>query len=906
MLQILLFMTFYTRLPLLKVAANLLILTISCAEPNASAEDNKSLLSPAVSPQDQGEECPKERTHSGLPPQTDEVHHDLDYWIETWAGQFDIDEPLLSLREVESHRAALALELPPEGVEGELRAQIDLGAPVEPSILQKKIRGRLNYLQGLIDSGHLTRWSGDPLSAEELEAFKESAHQLVTPSVHVALEEIQVRCGPYPLRLKRLNADLTIDRNACTRIKPQAPLQLLARSPQGMHLVRSRLALGWISAESKISAELTQHQALDYLNHQFFYQPRRGTPAEIKFKALSRRLNFALSPLGSTRFPLVSERFRQADEPEPEASAWVATTDEIRAIPLRELHEDEGSMLTSDRPFSRRELLRELFNMLDQPYGLGGSGEGVDCSRMIVNAFEPFGINPPRYSGHQANMGTFGIDISSVKDDQERLNLLNAAHKRGVALLYLPGHITVYLGTDQEGIPRLFHAFADYQEQCSSGNGETTLRVNRVAVTDVYRGQGSTKGSYLQRGTRIVVLGGSPGAALDGVAQLRRAAPITPPKRAECKRTKNRARVFTSPVQPHQGQETRLMVTRPKYDGPATLTLFGPNGETVTPPLSRLGGPPYTYYTAPLSLKRGSWRVAYGEAEDLHACTHIEVSKRPRRPHMSEAMWTPEAEWSAHTETLFSAFVERLFQYPIEEDRSWTNLQDLLKVKEQNLLYDHFSTGEDGVLKLQPDCADLPYTLRAYFAWKMRLPFSYMSCTRGSRKKAPRCMNREDSFMPRDNRKLGNDFQWFARKGVAGHVHSASARTLPNDDKTELYPVALTREALRPGTVFADPYGHILLIASWVRQPLGGYGVLIGADGQPDGTIGRRRFWEGSFLFDPDTRLVGAGFKAFRPLVLDRDKVKSRLKQKNSTNIQSNKAPTRTDQRAGLSRERRR
>ena len=42
MLQILLSMTFYTKLPLLKVAANLLILTISCAEPNASAEDTKN------------------------------------------------------------------------------------------------------------------------------------------------------------------------------------------------------------------------------------------------------------------------------------------------------------------------------------------------------------------------------------------------------------------------------------------------------------------------------------------------------------------------------------------------------------------------------------------------------------------------------------------------------------------------------------------------------------------------------------------------------------------------------------------------------------------------------------------------------------------------------------------------
>ena len=34
-------------------------------------------------------------------------------------------------------------------------------------------------------------------------------------------------------------------------------------------------------------------------------------------------------------------------------------------------------------------------------------------------------------------------------------------------------------------------------------------------------------------------------------------------------------------------------------------------------------------------------------------------------------------------------------------------------------------------LVIRPDCADLPYFLRAYFAFKMGLPFGYSKCTRG-------------------------------------------------------------------------------------------------------------------------------------------------------------------------------
>ena len=41
---------------------------------------------------------------------------------------------------------------------------------------------------------------------------------------------------------------------------------------------------------------------------------------------------------------------------------------------------------------------------------------------------------------------------------------------------------------------------------------------------------------------------------------------------------------------------------------------------------------------------------------------------------------------------------------------------------------------------LRPDCADLPYFLRAYFAFKMGLPFGFSKCTRGGGGRAPSCV----------------------------------------------------------------------------------------------------------------------------------------------------------------------
>ena len=102
---------------------------------------------------------------------------------------------------------------------------------------------------------------------------------------------------------------------------------------------------------------------------------------------------------------------------------------------------------------------------------------------------------------------------------------------------------------------------------------------------------------------------------------------------------------------------------------------------------------------------------------------------------------------------------------------------------------------------------------------------------------------------------------------LANKVHSGSGRTALGDENTDYYPVKLTRDTLRPGTVFADPYGHVLMLVKWVDQTSATGGILLAVDGQPDGSVGRKRFWEGTFLYANDVVGAGPGFKMFRPLV---------------------------------------
>jgi hypothetical protein len=62
-----------------------------------------------------------------------------------------------------------------------------------------------------------------------------------------------------------------------------------------------------------------------------------------------------------------------------------------------------------------------------------------------------------------------------------------------------------------------------------------------------------------------------------------------------------------------------------------------------------------------------------------------------------------------------------------------------------------------------------------------------------------------------------------------------------------------------------------LVLVKRVPQSRGAAGIFLAVDGQPDGTVARKRFWRGNFLFAQDPALGGPGFKRFRPIMRDRN-----------------------------------
>ena len=337
--------------------------------------------------------------------------------------------------------------------------------------------------------------------------------------------------------------------------------------------------------------------------------------------------------------------------------------------------------------------------------------------------------------------------------------------------------------------------------------------------------------------------------------------------------------VLPSPDAPWKGAPLRIVFAA---ENPlqGELSLIAPDGSTATTSRDRHGGPPYFWFAEVGSPAAGTWRATLTQPGCNPITRDIAVSDRePPRPSASPgSVWPVRTSWNRATENLYSAWIEKLFDASLDAPPSWNALHEVLRDKSRNMLFNHLGLGEDdNGLVMKPDCADMPYFLRAYFAFKVGLPFGYSKCTRGGAGAAPKCpawfsIQKADASAPEKpmSKRSGLAASFAQYIPVIGDaVHSGAGRTAAADDNTDYYPVALTQETLRSGTIYADPYGHALMLTRRLPQTEGAAGVFLAADAQPDGTVAIKRFWRGNFLFAQDPSLGSPGFKRFRPVVRD-------------------------------------
>jgi len=338
------------------------------------------------------------------------------------------------------------------------------------------------------------------------------------------------------------------------------------------------------------------------------------------------------------------------------------------------------------------------------------------------------------------------------------------------------------------------------------------------------------------------------------------------------------------PAVPRPGDTFRILATGGKDIREAKIEVTGPSGEVIA--VKNINGDESPYWRIDdfPSSKEGNYVASLVlHKKEVSRIEFTVSSAKAISP--AGIVWKTKHGWNSEYEALYSAWVNALFQ-DCSESSSWKSLSEVTQSRERNFLYNYLSLGEDdpaskSSVVMQPDCADNPFFLRAYFSWKLGLPFGYHICDRGYVGKNPgtgQWITNETGINKSNPVQAFNTFMRMIMNGV----HSGTARTSLDNENSDYYPVALERQSLRPGTVYADPYGHTLIIVSWKPQTRNNPGLLLAVDAQPDMTIAIKRFWKGNFLFNTSGVVGEPGFKAFRPISFDNGQLRP-LKNKELT-----------------------
>jgi hypothetical protein len=216
----------------------------------------------------------------------------------------------------------------------------------------------------------------------------------------------------------------------------------------------------------------------------------------------------------------------------------------------------------------------------------------------------------------------------------------------------------------------------------------------------------------------------------------------------------------------------------------------------------------------------------------------------------AEGTWRiTKDHWAAADEAGFSRFVEAIGASNCSSSESC--LRDPANP---------FRLTDQRFLDINTDCAKWPYLLRAYYAWKNGLPFSFEDGYAGSDdEKHNATGNRPTSRRAFIDRGEGINGPAAVRE-VIETVNSATYRwDVTRDDgvRSDFYAPAIKPGSIRPGTVIYDTNAHVGIV-----YRVDADGRIYYMDAHPDFTITRSVY---GAQFGQSPLKLGGGLKNWRP-----------------------------------------
>lgn len=351
---------------------------------------------------------------------------------------------------------------------------------------RERIRGWIDALSKLPASPRYDE-AGERLSSATLAQLRSNAGvesiPLMQPTRYgLVTHRADLRAFPTRMRVFSTSGSTDIDRFQESALFPGTPVAIVHASADGeWWFVVSELYEAWI--EKRHVAVGSAAQVFGYARKSPFLVVT-GDTVRTNFTPEQPQVSELVLDMG-VRVPLLSDwpHDRPVNGQHPHAAHVIELPTRSASGALEftpALLRRDADVAPGFLPLNGATLLRQAFKFLGERYGWGHAYSARDCSGFVSEVYRSAGVTLPRNTGDQARSSAFErFDFDAGMDHAARLEALRAL--RVGDLIYTPGHVMMYVGTDR-GSPHVIHDTAGINYRGADGKLEQMV-VNGVVVT---------------------------------------------------------------------------------------------------------------------------------------------------------------------------------------------------------------------------------------------------------------------------------------------------------------------------------------------------------------------------------------------------------------------------------------
>lgn len=334
-------------------------------------------------------------------------------------------------------------------------------------------------------------------SAARLTLALDQQPAIVTVQWAVTTQRANLRCLPTLDSWYDPDDPFQDDWLQSTAVDPGEPVAVLAENSAGWKFVQMRHYRGWLSAEALAFTDhdlwlafarpekfliVTANQKILPVPFKAPSLPAEKQPPPAAPKSSTAPAdNILLFQMGS-RLPLLRTTRTTWEILLPAAKGGQLTPCRL-TLPRSDSAFHEGYL-----PYTAETLIRQSFLFLGNPYGWGGLNNSVDCSAFTAAIYRTVGLELPRDSDSQEAIIEPQHPLTT-ESLQERYEILQTASPG--SLLFLSGHVMMYLGLDDTGVPLVIHALSRARNRLPDGSSDAGQPVRRVVVSGLTLPTGS-------------------------------------------------------------------------------------------------------------------------------------------------------------------------------------------------------------------------------------------------------------------------------------------------------------------------------------------------------------------------------------------------------------------------------